>query len=253
MSDGLLLGWMLLAWGAQAVVPWRLAGLAPERRRPWALALLPLLVTGALAAFAHLQAHPDAAVEQGLYPLAASIPGRTLAVLFAAMVLAGALLGAGWRRLETPGWRIAAGFGLAFLLAAAWTAELIRTGEGPASAPPVFLALVVLRTLLALGAAEALAPGRPRLAVAAGLALPLYALLLPAQLAQGLARHGQWLPLAAAALLLLAARWLPASLRRPALLAAAFLAGLWLAQAAHLSEQLSAAPLPPIPSLSPSR
>jgi len=253
MIDGLLLGVMLLAWGAQAVVPWRLGGLAPERLRPWAFSLLPLLVAGALAAFGHLQAHPDAAVVQGLYPPGASMPGRALAVLFAALVLAGALLAAGSRGLEAAGWRIAAGFGLAFLLAASWAAELIRVGEGPGSAPPVFLALLVLRTLLALGAAEALAPGRPLLAVAAGLALPLYVLLLPAPLAHALARNLQWLPLAAATLLLLAARWLPAALRRPALLAAALLAGLWLGQAAHLSEQLSAAPPPPMPSLPPSR
>ena len=102
MSDGLLLGWMLLAWGAQAAVPWRLAGVAPETAAAaWALALLPLLVTGALAAFAHLQVHPDAAVAQGLYPLGASIVGRTLAVLFAAMALAGRPrsppAGAAWR------------------------------------------------------------------------------------------------------------------------------------------------------------
>jgi hypothetical protein len=254
--DGLLLAGMLLAWGAQAVVPWRLGkigGIAPERRRRWALALLPLLVGGALAAFGHLQAYPDAAVVQGLHPLGASTLGRALAVLFAALVLACALLAAGSRGLESAGWRIAAGFGLAFLLAASWTAELIRVGEGPGSAPQAFLALLFLRTLLALGAAEALAPGRPLLAVAAGLALPLYALLLPSSLAHALARHLQWLPLAAAALLFLAARWLPPSLRRPALLAATLLAGLWLSQVAHLSEQLSAAPPPPMPSLPPSR
>ena len=108
-------------------------------------------------------------------------------MLFAAVALAGALLATGWRSLEPAGWRLAAAFGAALLLAATWAAELLRTGEGPASAPAVFLALVLLRALVALGAAEALAPGRPLLAVAAGLALPLYALLLPAPLAHALA------------------------------------------------------------------
>jgi hypothetical protein len=256
MTDALLLGWLLLAWGAQAAVPWRLAGFAAAeagRRRPWALALLPLLVTGALAAFAHLQAHPDAAVVQGLYPFGGSGVIRVLAVLFAALAFADALLAAGWRGLETLGWRIAAGFGLVFLLAAGWAAELMRTGEGPASEPAAFVALVLLRTLVALGAAEAVAPGRPLLAIAAGLALPLYALLLPAPLAHALAAHGRWLPLAAAALLFLGARAFPPSLRRPALLAAALLAALWLGQAAHLSEQLSTRPLPPMPPLPASR
>ena len=136
------------------MLPWRLAALAPERRRPWALALLPLLITGALAAFGHVQRHPDAAVVQGLYPLGASPRGGILAVLFPALALADALLAAGWRRLEAAGWRIAAGFGLAFLLAASWAAELLRVGEGPASAPLAFLALVA--------PAVAARPGRGR-------------------------------------------------------------------------------------------
>jgi hypothetical protein len=249
---GLLFGWLLLAWGAQAVAPWRLAAAAAERRRAWALALLPLLVTGALAAFALVQLEPDAALAQGLYPFGASGLGRGLAVLFSALVLADSLLATGGRRLETAGWRIVSGFGLAFLLAATWTAELLRTGEGPASAPAAFLALVLLRVLLALGAAEAFAPGRPLLAAVAGLALPLYGLLLPAPLAHALGSHGQWLTLAAASLLLLAARWLPPALRRPALIGGALLAGLYLGQATRLSQGL-AQPLPPMQSLPPGR
>jgi hypothetical protein len=250
---GLLFGWLLLAWGAQAMIPWRLAALAPERRRAWALALLPLLVTGALAAFALVQLQPDAALAQGLYPLGASGLGRGLAVLFAALVLADSLLATGGRGMETAGWRIAAGFGLAFLLAATWAAELLRTGEGPPSAPPAFLALFLLRGLLALGAAEAFAPGRPLLAAAAGLALPLYGLLLPASLAHALGAHGRWLTLAAASLLLLAARWLPPALRRPALLTGALLAGLCLGQATRLSQGMAQPAPPPMQSLPPGR
>jgi hypothetical protein len=235
MIGGLLLAWILLSWGAQAAVPWRLAAVDPERRRPWVPALLPLLATGALAAAGFVQLQPDAALAQGLYPLGASGLGRVLAVLLSALALADILIAIGWRRMEAAGWKIAAGFGLAFLLIATWIAELMRTGEGPASAPLAFLALVLLRTLLALGAAETLAPGRPLLAAAAGLALPLYALLLPAPLARALGAHGQWLTLAAASLLLLGARWLPPALRRPALLGGTLLAGLYLGQAARLS------------------
>jgi hypothetical protein len=241
-------------------VPWRLGGLPAGEagRRGWALGLLPLLASGAFAAYGHLQIHPDAAVVQGIYPFGGSGIARIVAVLFVAVALAAGFAAATWRDLETTGWRIVAGFGLAFLLAASWAGELIRTGEGPPSAGLAFVALILLRTLIALGAAEALAPlqPRPRLATAAGLALLLYTLLLPGALAQALAAHGRWTPLAAATLLFLAARRLPArmaGMARVALLGAALLAGLWLAQAASLSEQLSTRPLPPLPSLPASR
>jgi hypothetical protein len=249
IADGLLLGWVLLAWGAQAVLPWRLAGLAAERRRFGALALPPLLLTGGLAAFLYVLRHPDAAIVQRLYPLGASRPGRALAVLFPALTVADLLLCFGWRRLDAAGWRIAAGLGLVFLLATTWAAELIRVGEGPESALFPLIVLALLRALLALGAAEALAPGRPVLAAAAGPGLLLYGLLLPARLAQDLGGHGQWLTLAAAALLLLGARWLPLPLRRSALLSATLLAGLYLGQAAGLSAGLGSPlqPLPPLP------
>jgi hypothetical protein len=252
IADGLLLGWLLLAWGAQAVLPWRLAGLDTgpntgpntERRRFGALALLPLLLTGALAAFFYALRHPDAAVVQGLFPLGASRAGRALTVLFFALAAADLLLFFTWRRLEASGWRIAAGFGLVFLLTTAWAGELIRTGEGPESAAVPFLALVALRALAAVGAAEALAPGPPRLAAAAGPGLLLYGLALPAQLAHALGDRGQWLTLAAAALLLLGARWFPLPLRRPALLGATLLAGLYLGEAARLSGGLGVPPQP---------
>ncbi|MFL6262519.1 MAG: hypothetical protein ACJ76Y_22710 [Thermoanaerobaculia bacterium] len=238
IADGLLLGWVLLAWGAQAVLPWRLAGLDPERRRLGALALLPLLLTGALAASFYALRHPDAAVVQGLFPLGASRTGRILAVLFPALAVSGLLLFFGWRRLDRTGLRIAAGLGLVFLLATAWAAELIRVGEGPESALFALILLTLLRALLALGVAEAFAPSRPVLAAAAGPGLLLYGLLLPARLAQDLSAHGQWLTLATAALLLLGARWFPVPLRRPALLGAALLAGLYLGEAARLSAEL---------------
>jgi hypothetical protein len=238
IADGLLLAWLLLAWGAQAVLPWRLAGIKTEQRRNGALALLPLLLTGALAAFFHVLRHPDAAIVQSLYPLGASRTGRALTVLFFALTVSDLCLFLAWRRLEAMGWRIAAGFGLVFLLATSWAAELTRIGEGPQGTVIPFLILVILRALVALGAAEALAPGPPRLAAAAGPGLALYGFLLPAQLAHALGARGQWLTLATAALLLLGARWFPASLRRPALLGATLLAGFYLGEAARLSGEI---------------
>ncbi len=241
MLDGILLGCTLLAWGAQAVVPWRLGNLAPERRqrlRPWAVALLPLLAAGALAAFAYANRHPDAALAQGLYPLSASRTGMLLAVLLAALALVDLVAAGAGRSFEPAAWRLAAGFGLTFLLAASLAGELIRIGEGPESALIPLLVLAGLRLLVALAAAEALAPGRPLLAPFAGGALPLYVLLLPARLARALWGGPAAFTLGAAAVLFLAARWLPASLRRPTLGAATLLAGLLLAQAALLSQRL---------------
>ena len=236
--DGFLLTVALLAWGAQAVVPWRLTGLDPGRRRGWAVSLLPLLAAGSLAAYAFLQDHPDAAVVQGLYPFATSRTGRLFAILLLAVALSDLLIAAGWRRFEPLAWRLAAGFGLVFLLAASWAGELMRIGEGLSGSPLPVVLLTFLRLLTSLAAGEALAPGRPAAAPLAGAGLPLYWLLLPAPLAQALARNPAIFTLGAATLLLLAARWLPPSLRRLALGAGVLLAGLFLAQAASLSQGL---------------
>jgi hypothetical protein len=239
MLDGLLLAWVLLAWGAQAVVPWRLPRVDPGRRRPWAVALLPLLATGAIALFIHVLGHPDAAMAHDLYPLAASRTGRLLAVLFPALALADLVAAAGGSRFEPAAWRLAAGFGLTFLLAASWTGELLRIGEGLEGGLIPLALLTGLRLLLSLAAAETLAPGRPVLSPFAGAGLVLYYLLLPAPLAQALWRQPAIFTLGAAAILFLAARWLPASLRRWTLGAATLLAGIFLAQAAKLSQALA--------------
>ena len=239
LLDGLLLAWMLLGWGAQAVVPWRLPGVDPGRRRPWAVALLPLLVTGALAAFLYIEGHPDAAVVQEIYPFTASRTGRLLAVLLPALSLVDLVAALGGSRFESAAWRLTAVFGLTFLLIASWTGELLRIGEGPEGGLIPVLILTGLRLLLALAAAETLAPGRPILAPFAGLGLVLYDLLLPSQLAKVLWRSPAAFTLGAAVLLFLAARWLPPSLRRWTLGAATLLAGLFLAQAAQLSQALA--------------
>ncbi|HKV07021.1 MAG TPA: hypothetical protein VJ725_02715 [Thermoanaerobaculia bacterium] len=247
MPDGLIMAWVLFAWGAQAAVPWRLPGQGPGARRFWAMASLPLLIGGVVAALFYVQAHPDAAIASGLYPLKATRPGRLLLVLLPALLLAGVVTALGWKKLEDAGWRIAAGFGLAFLAAASWAAELVRIGEGPESAPLPLALLVLCRLLLGLAAGEIAAPGRPLFAVAAGLAFPLYWLLLPANLANALTKSGALVTLGASALVLLTARWLPERLRRPALGAAILLAGLVLAQATMLSQTLaSPTMLPPM-------
>ena len=251
LLDGFLLGCILLAWGAQAVVPWRLADCladrladrAPERRqrlRPWAAALLPLLAAGALAAFAHANRHPDAALAQALYPVSASRLGMLLAVLLAALALVDLVAAGGARSFEPAAWRLAAGFGLTFLLAASLAGELLRIGEGPESALIPLAILAGLRLLVSLAAAETLAPPghRPVFAPFAGGVLPLYVLLLPARLARALWGGPAAFTLGAAAVLFLAARWLPVSLRRLALGAATLLAGLLLAQAGLLSQRL---------------
>jgi len=239
LLDGLLLAWVLLAWGAQAVVPWRLPRVEAGRRRPWAVALLPLLVTGAIAILFYVLDHPDAAVVHDLYPLAASRTGRLLAVLLPALALVDLVATLGGTRFEPVAWRLVAGFGLTFLLVASWTGELLRIGEGPESGLIPLAILTGLRLLLSLAAAETLAPGRPVLAPFAGAGLALYVLLLPGPLAQALWRQPVIFTLGAAVLLLLAARWLPASLRRWTLGAATLLAGIFLAQAAQLSQGLA--------------
>jgi hypothetical protein len=267
--DGLLMTVVLLAWGTQAVVPWRLAGRhagktgnetvneadnAPDpSRRLWAYAVLPLYAAGFVAVLSWAQTHPDATVAAGLVPLTASPWGRALAILAVALLAAALVTVVGWRRLEDAGWRILGGFGLAALAATCLVAELVRAGEGPASPLPVAAAAAACRLLVALAAGETLAPwraGRPLLALAAAPAFAAWFFVIPVALSDALVRSGAPLTAAAAAVLFLGARWLPASLRRPALAAAALLAGLFFAQAAAVSQGLSApvfSPLPPLP------
>jgi hypothetical protein len=251
--DALLLAVVLAGWGAQAVVPWRLARLDRDAgpRRLWGYAALPLLLAAGMAALLAVRRYPDAALAAGLFPLTAATPGRLLAVLFPSLFAVAAVTALGRTRLEAAAWRIAAACGLLFLAAACLAGELLRTGEGPTSPPAALLAAAACRLLVALAAGELLAPGRPLLALLGGGALALYPFALPPELAHALWRGGHGFTLAAAALLLGGARWLPARLRRPAEAGGILLAALFLVQAAALSQELATQPMPPLPPLPP--
>jgi len=251
----LLLALILVVWGAQAVAPWRLRrGNSPDpsaARRRWGHAALPLLLAGALAALLYVHDRPDAALGSGLMPILATLPGRLLVLLLAALLVADLILALGKSRIETLGWPLAAVLGLLFLAAASLAGELLRVGETARGPLSLFLAAAACRLLITLAAGEVLAPGprRPLLALPAGLALPFYLFCLPRPLQAALAAGGEWITLAAASLLLLLAPWLPASLRRITLIAGVLLAALVLSHAGDLSQTLPVPPLPPMPPL----
>jgi len=251
--DAILLFVLLVAWGAQATVPWRLAasgagaaaaagGAADagwSRRRLWRAARLPLALAGLVVAYVLAIRNPDAAIAAGLVPLMASIPGRVLVVLVPALVVAALLAGLGGERLGAAGERLAAALGFAACAAAAWAGELLRTGEGPENSELRFLLLIACRLALMLAGGELVLFARPRWAAAGGVALLLYLPLLPAELRRALWSQGLQLTCAAAALLLLAARWLPRSLRLPAHATGLLLAAVVLSQAGHTSQALA--------------
>jgi len=251
MNLGLLLALVSFAWGAHAVLPWRLRRGDREGvgRGGWARAALPVLLAGALGALLYARARPDAALASGVLPLTANHPGRLLLLLAAAVLAVDLVLTFGWRRLEDAGWKIAAVFGLLLAAAAAFAAELMRVGEGPGGPLLLLAGAAACRLGVLLAAGELTAPGRSWLPPLAGLALPLYLYFLPEELRHPFLAGGHWLTLGAAALLLLASRWLPTRLRRPGLAAAVVLASLAFAQAAEISQSLSAQPLPPLPPL----
>jgi hypothetical protein len=162
-----------------------------------------------------------------------------LAVLVPAMIAAAVIASLAGDRLAGTGERLAGALGLASCAAAAWAGELLRAGEGPASSPPRLLLLACCRLALMLAGGELLVPGRPRWAVAGGVAMLAYLPLLPPELRGILWSQGLPLTAGAAALLLLAARWLPRVLRPLALAAALLLAAVTLARAGQISQALA--------------
>jgi hypothetical protein len=237
----------LVAWGAHALSPWRLARAAGEARRPYALAALPLLVASIAAGLAWTAFHPDAAVATGVASLRGSRTASVIAILVAAALLADLVAAFAWRDLEPAGWRILGGLHLAASLAVAFGGELLRIGEGPRTAFAISLLAIAARWLLMLASGEALAPGRPRASLLAVVGMPLYLLALPTEVLALLWERGVPWTAGAATLLFLAARWLPSKLRRPAVGVAALLAGVVLAQAAAASELFGNVVAPPRP------
>jgi hypothetical protein len=247
LLDGLLLFVIMVAWGAQAMVPWWLAQSGQAEQQPaagkragawWRIGSVPLALAGLMAALALASRNPDAAVARHLVPILATVPGTLLAIGFPALLVAALIASLGGQRLDRLGWRMVAGFGLATCAAAGWAGELLRIGEGPASPPPGLALLVACRLALTLAAGGLLVPGRPGGAIAGGLAMLAYLPLLPPELRHDLGSQGILLTCGAAALLLLAVRWLPPALRRIALAAGVLLAALVLAQAGRTSQDL---------------
>lgn len=228
----------LLVFGLHALLPFRLAGAAPERRRAWALVALPLLLSSILLTLAGLRFRIDEAGAWGLTdPRGGSLFARIVVVLVAGALLADVVLLVGRTRVEPAAWRVAGVLGLLAALGHAFGSELLRVGLGPFSFGFVGLvAVALLRVPLALAAAE-LALGAPRLwTPLAGLALwaatRLWAPALRGRLA------GELATLLAAALLLVLARFVPQTLRRATGAAGLLLAVVYLVRAALVSRAL---------------
>jgi hypothetical protein len=234
----LALAFQLLVLGLHVLVPWRLgrADATDDGKRLWALLAMPLLLGAALAAIYTLDEQLDAALAWGLRWPPASLPALLLGLAAAAVALCDLVLFAGFRKLEPLGWRVAAGLAAPLLLAASLAGELLRVGRGP-TAGLAGLALAALgRVPLALAAGEAAAGPVRLFSPITGVVLPLSLLGYSAALRSALGSN--LLTLGAASLLLLAARFLPPSLRRPAALAGALLAALFLDRTSELSAAL---------------
>ncbi len=249
MIEGLLIAIGFFAWGSHAVVPARLARSEEREQRLWALASLPLLLAGIIAALFRTSLRPDSAAAAFSQPLASSRLALVLALAASAAILADLLVLVGRRTLEPLGWRVAAAVGWCCLAIAAWSGEQIRLGTGPGVATGALALSAWARLVLGLAAGEVLAPGRRIWGVVAALSVPLYLLGLPVPVRGAMIRGGDLLTLIAAVLLLLLSRWVPHRLRRPAAAAGVFLAALLLARASELTASLPEGlpALPPLP------
>lgn len=228
----------LLVYGAHALVPFRLAAAADDRKRLWALTAPLALLASFIATAAVVSRRPDEAIAWGLTdPIAGSLPARLIAVALAGLLLADLVVAFGWRRLEPAAWRVLGAFGIVGALFQTLGSELLRTGTGPAGPSlGVLVAMVALRLPLALAAGELLAGG-PRLWVPlAGPALLVATRLWPPALRGALGADR--ITLLVAAVLLLGARFVPPPLRRAAGWAGFALAVLFLARSAEVSRIL---------------
>jgi hypothetical protein len=226
----------LVVWGSQPSWPARLDGAARRRAALWGL---PLGIAAFMLIFAATSQDPDAALDVGLGPgWPASLEGRLVAVLLLAALASSALALVPGGEERPAAKTMAALLGLGGLLGFSMWGELLRIGGGPQIGAALFLAAILLRALVGLGAGQLLLPGRPRLALLGAVALLVYPFVLPAVVRFALERSGDWLTLAAAAALFLLAGFLPGRLARASLLAGAVLAAIFLARAVEMSQRL---------------
>ena len=247
MSEAPLLAIALVAWGSHAAAPLAVRDDLPARTR-WRWLALPLGGAAALALALTLATDPDRALAAGLGPLPIGTP-RTGFLSFALFLLLAtdSLVAAGGEKLGRKGFTLAGIVGLVALVPSSWIYELLRAGEGPTGSLPWLIAATVARILLALAAGELLAPGRPRWAALAPIAIPLSFFSLPAAVRSILVAGGDPATYLAAAVLLTASRWLPERFRKVALGAGVVLTAIALARAATASAALAGTEIIPLP------
>ncbi len=229
-------GIALIAFGAHAVVPWRLAGAADDARRRWSRLALPVLLLAILLLLMTGARRPDVAIATGLGWSGASSPaGRAIAIALAGLLLGDALIFFAGPRPERGAWWLLGTLGAVGLLGGSLAAELLRLGEGPDAGAVALLAAAVCRAGVGLAAGQNLEAERPSLAPLGAVALVLYFLALPPAVRTGLLRAGDELTFGAAAALLALVRFLPPRFRRAVLLVGTLLAAVAFARAAAVS------------------
>lgn len=227
---------LMLSLGAHVLAPLRAGRQDAETARDvWGLAAAPLLLLALLLELLRLSAHPDLLLTVGWGESAlVARTTRALGVLLLTLLAVDLVTLVGRKKMEPVGFRVAGIFAWLPLAAALGAEEILARGDTALLGPGLVLA-ALSRVLVALGAAEALAPapasGRPFWTVPAALGLVAWPLLAPGELFGRLLGSGLLVPLGAAAVLFLIARWLPVRLRRPTILAATLLASLPLAWA----------------------
>lgn len=259
LLDALAMFVALLALGAHAWVPGRLAGAGAQTSRAvWARAALPLLLSMALLALARIRLFPDPFVGAGLLPVGPSPVTTAALVSFGTLLLADLFLALFHSRLEAAGWWLLVAVGGLALVAWSACEEAARIGSGPPASLEGYLAAVGLRAGVGLAAGALVFSRRgsrldSRLDRTFGLLAALAAgglwWSLPPIVQGTLAAGGDPLTLVAGALLLAGAPWLPARFQRITAVFGAALVALFLARAGSASEQIGQAGRvpPPLP------
>ena len=241
-----------LAWGAHAVVPWRLPQASEAPRKAWALVAMPLLLAAVISTMLRLRSDPDAAIEQGLaQALGGSLLATIATLVVASLFAVDVIVALGNDRFGDKSWAAAGAIGVLALLLVSLAGERLRIGIGPGGIGPAFLAATAIRIAVTAAAGEALSSRRPAFAPWAGLLLPCYAFLLPPDLRTAVQDTGLIWTSVAGGGLFLSACFLPHRWQRVVILIATVLAGLFLARVAGLSDQLGRLPTSDLPTLLP--